>query len=129
MSVNVLVIDDSSVMRAMIRKSLRLSGLELGEVYEAANGQQGIELLDIHSTDLIITDINMPVMNGEEMIDLIRNNPKTMDIPILVISGEGSKVRVERLEGKGIAFIHKPFYPETIRDTIKNILEKEHKDE
>jgi two-component system, chemotaxis family, chemotaxis protein CheY len=129
MSVNVLVIDDSSVMRAMIRKSLRMSGLELGEVYEAANGQQGLELLDTCCTDLIITDINMPVMNGEEMIDLIRDNPKTKDIPILVISGEGSRLRVERLEGKGVAFVHKPFYPETIRDTIKNIFEKEHRDE
>jgi len=129
MSMNVLVIDDSSVMRAMIRKSLKLSGIETGEIYEAANGQQGIDILDNHSADLIITDINMPVMNGEVMIELIRNDPKTKDIPILVVSSEGSKLRVERLRDKGVAFIHKPFYPETIRDTIKSIIQKEDSDE
>lgn len=129
MSINVLVIDDSSVMRAMIRKSLQLSGLELHEVYEAADGQQGIDILDYCCTDLIITDINMPVMNGEAMIEQIRNNPKTKDIPILVISSEGSKIRVERLKDKGIAFIHKPFFPENIRDMIKTLMKKEGCDE
>lgn len=129
MSINVLVIDDSSVMRAMIRKSLQLSGLELNEVYEAADGQQGIDILDYCCTDLIITDINMPVMNGEAMIEQIRNNPKTKDIPILVISSEGSKLRVGRLKDKGVAFIHKPFFPENIRDMIKTLMKKESCDE
>ncbi len=129
MSINVLVIDDSSVMRAMIRKSLQLSGLDLNEVYEAADGQQGIDILDYCCTDLIITDINMPVMNGEAMIEQIRNNPKTKDIPILVISSEGSKLRVERLKDKGVAFIHKPFFPENIRDMIKTLMKKEGCDE
>jgi two-component system, chemotaxis family, chemotaxis protein CheY len=129
MSINVLVIDDSSVMRAMIRKSLQLSGIELQGVYEAADGKQGIDILDYCCTDLIITDINMPVMNGEAMIEQIKNNPKTKDIPILVISSEGSKLRVGRLKDKGVSFIHKPFFPETIRDMIRTILKKEDCDE
>ena len=64
-------------------------------------------------------------MNGEEMIDHMRGNPATADIPIVVISTEGSEARLERLKEKGAAFIHKPFTPETIRDTMKTKLHME----
>jgi len=63
----------------------------------------------------------MPVMNGEEMIDRMQENPDTKDIPIVVISTEGSETRIERLQGKGASFIQKPFTPEIIRDTIMAI--------
>ena len=122
MAVNVLVVDDSSVMRAMITKTIRLSGLQLGEIHEAANGREGLEALDQNWIDLVIADINMPVMNGEEMIDRIQKNPDLKDIPIVVISTEGSKTRIERLQNKGARFIHKPFTPEIIRDTVKDFL-------
>ena len=64
----------------------------------------------------------MPVMNGEEMIDRMLENPEHKNIPIVVISTEGSKTRVGRLQDKGARFIHKPFSPEKIRDTIKDLL-------
>jgi two-component system chemotaxis response regulator CheY len=64
----------------------------------------------------------MPVMNGEEMIDQMLKDPDIQDIPIVVISTEGSKTRVERLQKKGARFIHKPFTPEIIRDAVKDIL-------
>ena len=69
----------------------------------------------------MIADINMPVMNGEEMIDRMKANPETQDIPTVVVSTEGSETRIERLQGKGVQFVHKPFSPETIRDTIEAI--------
>ncbi|QTA85262.1 response regulator [Desulfonema magnum] len=122
MSINVLIVDDSGVMRAMILKSLRMSGLPLGETHQAANGQEGLDVLNQHWVDLVIVDINMPVMNGEEMIDRMRESPEIKDIPIVVISTEGSKTRLEKLQQKGAAFIHKPFSPETIRDTIRDIM-------
>jgi two-component system chemotaxis response regulator CheY len=122
MSINVLIVDDSGVMRAMILKSLRMSGLPLGETYQAANGKEGLDMLNRHWTDLVIVDINMPVMNGEDMINQMKQTPEMKDIPIVVISTEGSKTRLEKLQEKGAAFIHKPFSPETIRDTIKNIM-------
>jgi two-component system, chemotaxis family, chemotaxis protein CheY len=125
MAINVLIVDDSAVMRAMILKSLRMTGLELGDTYQAANGQEGLDLLNGNWIDLVIADINMPVMNGEEMIDRMRESPETADIPIVVISTEGSKARLERLEQKGAAFIHKPFTPEKIRDTIKTLMHLE----
>lgn len=122
MEINVLVVDDSSVMRAMISKTMGLSGLPLGKIYQAANGQEGLDVLSGHWIDLIIADINMPVMNGEEMIDRVRANPELKDISIIIISTEGSDARIDRLRGKGAAFIHKPFTPETIRDTVKDIM-------
>jgi len=122
MSINVLIVDDSGVMRAMILKSLRMSGLPLGETHQAGNGQEGLDVLNQHWMDLVIVDINMPVMNGEEMIDCMKDNPETRDIPIVVISTEGSKTRLDKLQQKGAAFIHKPFTPEKIRDTIRDIM-------
>ena len=122
MAVNVLVVDDSGVMRAMIIKTIRLSGLQLGEIHQAANGREGLEALNQHWIDLVIADINMPVMNGEEMIDHILKTHDCKEIPIVVISTEGSKPRIERLQNKGARFIHKPFTPEIIRDTVKDFL-------
>jgi len=122
MAVNVLVVDDSGVMRSMIVKTLRLSGLQLGEIYQAADGREGLDVLGEHWIDLIIVDINMPVMNGEEMIDRMRENSEYNDTPVVVVSTEGSETRVERLRDKGARFIHKPFTPEMIRDTVKDLL-------
>ena len=122
MAVNVLIVDDSGVMRSMIAKTIRLSGLDLGEIHQAANGQEGLDALNQNWIDLVIADINMPVMNGEEMIDRMLEHPEFRDIAIVVVSTEGSKTRVERLQNKGARFIHKPFTPETIRDTVKEFL-------
>ncbi len=129
MAINVLIVDDSSVMRAMILKTLRMSGLPLGEVYQAGNGQEGLDALDQHWIDLAVVDINMPVMNGEEMIDRMQENPDMKDIPVVVISTEGSKTRIERLQQKGASFIQKPFTPEIVRDVIMAITGIEADDE
>ena len=121
MPLNVLVVDDSSVMRAMIIKTIRMSGLDLGDVYQAGNGQEGLDAARSNWIDLVVADINMPVMNGEEMIDQMKADPELSDLPTIVISTEGSATRIERLESKGVKFIHKPFTPEIIRDSIQDL--------
>jgi two-component system chemotaxis response regulator CheY len=118
MALNVLVTDDSAVMRAMIIKTLRLSGLPLGDIHQAANGAEGLEALDSNWIDLALVDINMPVMDGEEMIDRLRRNPDTSDLPVVVVSTESSETRINLLERKGAIFVHKPFTPEALRKTI-----------
>ena len=122
MAINILIVDDSGVMRSMILKTLRMAGVPLGEIHQAGNGREGLEILDKHWVDLAIVDINMPVMNGEEMIDQMHRNPEMKEIPVIVISTEGSKGRIERLEQKGVVFIHKPFTAEIISATINRIL-------
>jgi two-component system chemotaxis response regulator CheY len=117
-SFNILVVDDSAVMRAMIIRILRLTGLSLGEVYEAPNGREGLRVLDEKWVDLALVDINMPVMNGEEMIDSVRNNQTTADLPIIVVSTESNMERVESIRRKKVEFVHKPFTPEVLRKTV-----------
>ena len=101
MAINVLIVDDSAVVRAMILKILVASGIDVGEAHQAANGQAGLEELSKHWIDLAFVDINMPVMNGEEMINKVRENPLWADLPVIVVSTEGSETRIERLQAEG----------------------------
>lgn len=127
MSLNILVVDDSSVVRAMIIKTLHLAGLPLGEVHEAANGQEGLDALAVHWVDLLFADINMPVMDGEEMVGHVRANPVWADLPLIIVSTEGSETRIKALVAeKGARFVHKPFTPETIRRVVLETLEIDH---
>ena len=122
MGMNILIVDDSSVMRTMILKTLRMSGLSLGDVHQASNGVEGLEILSQQWMDLVILDINMPVMNGEDMMIRMRENSETRDIPVIVVSTEGSKTRIENLVKMGATFIRKPFSPEIIRDAVNQRL-------
>jgi len=121
MAINVLVTDDSLVMRAMIAKTLHMTGLPVGEIYEASNGVEGLKVLEEHWVDLVLVDINMPVMTGEEMLEKMRQNPDTAETPVIVVSSEGSQARIERLEQKASSFIQKPFTAETVCEVVKSI--------
>jgi two-component system, chemotaxis family, chemotaxis protein CheY len=118
MAFNVLVVDDSAVMRSMIIRILRLSGLPLGEIYEAPNGRDGLQVLDNNWVDLALVDINMPVMNGVEMIETVRKNQATADLPIIVVSTESNSDMVESIRQKHVEFVHKPFTPEVLRSAV-----------
>ncbi len=126
MALNVLIVDDSAVMRSMIARTLSLSGVELGEIHQATNGQEGLEALRAHWVDLVLVDVNMPVMNGQEMIEHVRADDVWKDLPIIVVSTEGSETRIAALRNLGAAFIHKPFAPETVRDVIKELTGAHH---
>ncbi|MBA3028530.1 MAG: response regulator [Desulfobacteraceae bacterium] len=122
MALNVLIVDDSGVMRAMIKKTLQMTDIEFGDVLEAKDGQQGLEILKSQWIDLVLADINMPVMNGEEMINQMKADLALKDIPVVVISTEGSETRIERLKEKGVKFIRKPFTPEIISEVINDLI-------
>ena len=121
MAFNVLVVDDSAVMRTMITRVVRLSGVPLGEFHEASNGAEGLDVVRSHWIDLVLLDINMPVMNGEEMLRRLRAEPETASLPVIVVSTESSETRVQALEELGVAFVHKPFAPEDLRATILRV--------
>ena len=120
---NVLVVDDSSVARAMIIKILRMAEIPLSEVREAANGQEALEAIEEHWIDLVLADINMPVMSGDEMVGRIRGNPGWSDLAVIVISTDGNQPRIEKLVHQGIKFLRKPFTPEILRDVVLETLE------
>ena len=122
MSLNILVVDDSSVMRRMIVRTLEMSGLPLGEVHQAPDGARALALLDQHWIDLALVDIHMPVMDGEEMIARVRATPNIADLPIVVVSSESSEARIEALRERVAGFVHKPFTPEGLRATVNQVL-------
>ena len=126
MRFNILVVDDSSVTRALIIKTLRLCELELGDIHEAADGQEALRVLGNKWIDLALVDINMPVMDGEEMIDRMRSNPATSGLPVIIVSSERSQVRIQGLIRKGVVFVQKPFTPESLGDAILRSLRGSH---
>lgn len=121
MPINVLVVDDSAVMRSMVIRTLRISGIPVGEVHQAADGRAGLDALSEHWIDLALVDINMPVMTGQEMIEQMRANPTTADLPVIVVSTDCSDARQALLREHSVSFIQKPFTPESLRGQILNI--------
>lgn len=121
MPYSILLADDSRVMRAMILRTLRLAGLPIGEVHEAADGRAALEAFQRHRVDLALIDINMPVMDGAELISRLRADERGAVLPILVVSTESSRTRVAELQRMGARFVHKPFTPEQLRDALRSI--------
>jgi two-component system chemotaxis response regulator CheY len=118
MSLNVMIVDDSAVMRSMVFKTLRLSGLPVKEIHQASNGQEALALFEKHWIDLALVDLNMPVMSGEELIDRVKADPARQNLPIIAVSTKGSQTRIDSLRAKGVAFVQKPFTPEKLRQVI-----------
>jgi len=97
MSFNVLIVDDSNAMRSVIRKVIQLSGFRMDHCYEAGNGKQALEVLSGEWIDVILSDIHMPEMDGFELLKAIHQHEVFQNIPVIVISTEGSMDRVKRL--------------------------------
>ncbi len=127
MAYNILIVDDSQTMRKIIQKSVVLSGFELGECWQAGNGREALEMLGSRTINLILADLNMPVMNGLEMLRELQRDEKRRGIPVVLITTEGSEKRLEEGRALGIkGYIQKPFHPEEIRDVLSRILEGTH---
>lgn len=119
MSLRILVVDDSPVMRKMVIRTLGMSGLPIEAVHEACQGREALDVLAREEgINLGLFDVNMPVLNGEELVMLVRAEPKTADLPVVMVSTEGSAERIERLKRLGASFIRKPFGPEALLDAI-----------
>lgn len=121
MALNILLIDDSAVMRAMIVKSLHMSGVPIGDVHQAANGADGLAMLENQWIDLVMLDISMPVMRGDVMLEQMRRDPALADLPVVVISSERADERVARMQSLGARHLPKPFTPEQLRDVILDL--------
>ncbi len=123
MALNILVVDDSETVHAVLAKTFELSGIDVGELYKAANGKEALEILKDHWIDLIFSDINMPVMGGVEMIQQMQQDDVLKTIPVIVLSTEGSMTRIEQLKAQGVrAYIRKPFTPELVRAVVGDII-------
>ena len=123
MSINILIVDDSATVRAVIEKAIRLANQPVGEIYKAENGKEALEILADNWIDLVLADINMPVMNGVEMIEKMCEDGLLKTIPVVIITTEGSTARIEQLMAKGVAaYIRKPFAPEAFVQVLKDVV-------
>ncbi len=123
MSANILVVDDSGTMRGMIKRTIGMCGLDIDEVYEACNGIEALAQMHEHRVDVILLDINMPVMNGVKLLTRIHDDERLRDIPVIVASTEGSEARIQELMAAGArGYVRKPFRPEQLRDVLTPII-------
>jgi two-component system chemotaxis response regulator CheY len=123
MALNIMIVDDSPVMRAFIRKVIGLTGLDVGEFCEAGDGEDALQLLRDRWMDLVLTDINMPRMNGEEFVRRLESDELLRTIPVIVVSTDSSNGRVQQLLKLGArGYVTKPFLPETLRDEVEKVL-------
>ena len=127
MALNIMIVDDSPLMRAFIRKVVALTGLEVGEFCEAGNGEEALKSLQERWMDLVLTDINMPRMNGEELVRLMESDDMMRTIPVIVVSTDSSQSRVQQMLALGAkGYISKPFLPEVLRDEVEKVLSVSH---
>jgi two-component system chemotaxis response regulator CheY len=123
MAFHLMIVDDSPAMRAFIVRVIWLSGLEVGVCMQASNGQEALDLLRSNWIDIVLTDINMPIMNGEEFVTRLEQDEMLRTIPVLVVSTDGSESRVQRMMSLGAkGYVKKPFTPELLRGTMEQLL-------
>jgi two-component system chemotaxis response regulator CheY len=119
----VLIVDDSSVMRKIVERALRQGGLDLGEVLEASNGAEALVEVQKGSLDLILSDINMPVMDGLEFLRNLSGIDSAKGVPVVMITTEGSEARVvEALSAGAKGYLRKPFTPEQVKERVAPLL-------
>ena len=123
MAYTILIVDDSKIVRTMVKKSIAMSGLETNEVFEAANGLDALEVLGQTWIDIVFADIHMPKMNGIELVQRMSKDNLLVSIPVVMVSSDRSKMHMDRLKDLGIrAYIKKPFRPESFRDAVEDVI-------
>ncbi len=122
-SIRTLIVDDSSVMRKIVERSLRQAGIDLKEVLQAGNGAEALTILQDNSVDLILCDINMPVMDGLEFVKQLPGVEKAKGVLVVMITTEGSEAHVVQALSCGArGYIRKPFTPEQVKEHVIPVL-------
>ncbi|MDA1265170.1 MAG: response regulator [Planctomycetota bacterium] len=125
MNDKVLIIDDSPILRRSMRRALIQIGLEDHNVFEAGNGQEGLDALEVQAVSLVLLDLNMPVMDGEEFLERMKDDRRFSSIDVVLVTTESNVGRLMRLSRLGISgILHKPFMPEDLRELAGHTLGK-----
>jgi len=123
MSYDILIVDDSPSMRKVVKKIIEMSGFPVKEFYEANNGLEGLKCCRQEQVDLIVTDLNMPGMDGLTFIEHLHQDKDLQQIPVVIVSTEGRSEIVHEAKDLGVVeFINKPFQAETIAKTMYRML-------
>jgi two-component system, chemotaxis family, chemotaxis protein CheY len=123
MPIRALIVDDSSVMRKIVERSLAQAGIEMSQVFQAGNGAEALAVLKENRVDLILCDINMPVMDGLEFIRHLPGVENAKNVPVVMITTEGSEAQVVQALSCGASgYIRKPFTPEQVKEQVIPVL-------
>jgi two-component system chemotaxis response regulator CheY len=123
MSIRALIVDDSSVMRKIVDRSLRQAGIEIAQLFEAGNGAEALGVVQENKVDLILCDINMPVMDGLEFIKQLAAVDNAKGVPVVMITTEGSEAHVVQALACGArGYIRKPFTADQVKEHVIPIL-------
>ncbi len=127
MAYRILIVDDSPAMRSFVRRVIDLSGFDASLCLEAGNGAEALEVLHREWVDAILTDINMPVMDGEELLQNLAGDSLLGSVPAIVISTDATEKRIGRMLSLGAkGYVTKPFAPEELRAELERTLGEIH---
>ncbi len=119
MALDILIVDDSAAIRKILQRVLRHAEVPIDNVYEAGDGVEALEVLKKSSVNLILSDINMPNMDGLQLLGAIKNDGPWKDVPVVMITTEGSQARVMEAVQLGAAgYVRKPFTADQIKEKI-----------
>ena len=123
MAYRVLIVDDSPAMRSYVRRVMEISGFDVAGCLEASDGTQALEVLKTEWVDAILSDINMPRMDGEELLRRLEADESLRQIPVIIISTDGTRARVDRMLELGArGYVMKPFRPEVLKAELQRSL-------
>jgi two-component system chemotaxis response regulator CheY len=124
MDSEILVVDDSAAIRKILQRVLRQTGMSIGTIYEAGDGQEALETLKNHKIDLVLSDINMPKMDGLQFLASVKASAAWKDIPVVMITTEGGETRVAEAVKLGASgYVRKPFTADQIKEKLTEFLE------
>jgi len=127
MALKVLIVDDSPAMRNFVRRVMQLSGMDVERYFEAANGAEALDIAAATPLDAVLTDINMPVMDGEEFVRRWRETADGKSTPVIVISTDATAHRIHNMLALGASgYLQKPFGPEQLRNELERVLGAPH---
>ena len=127
MGLQVLIVDDSAVMRQIIKRVVGLSGYDVDRFIEAENGKVALEMLSSEWVDIILLDVHMPEMDGITFLKHIRKEDLYEKLPVVLVTTEARQQTLDEAISLGVrAHVKKPFKPESIRDVLDDILGDEY---
>jgi two-component system, chemotaxis family, chemotaxis protein CheY len=120
---SVLIVDDCPAVRVVIRRILGISGFEMSECYLAGDGNEALAVLGRHRVDLVISDVNMPRLDGEGLLQRLVSDEKLCKVPVVMVTSDATESRAARLLGMGAkGYIVKPFQPEALRAELERVM-------
>ena len=124
MDSDVLVVDDSAAIRKILTRVLRQTGMAIQTIHEAGDGQEALAVMALHRIDLVLSDINMPKMDGLQLLASLKASPQWQKIPVVMITTEGGETKVAEAVRLGAAgYVRKPFTADQIKEKLVGILE------